>query len=45
MTVLSVGTDGGEIDINDLGLKKGYTLAAAARHASVYNDCMIQVGL
>lgn len=43
MSVLSGGVDGREIDLDDLGLKKGYTLPAAARHASVYNDCMVQV--
>jgi NAD(P)-dependent dehydrogenase (short-subunit alcohol dehydrogenase family) len=43
MTVLSAGIEGGPIDLNDLGLKKNYTLSNTAKSASTYNDLMIQV--
>jgi NAD(P)-dependent dehydrogenase (short-subunit alcohol dehydrogenase family) len=42
LSVFSAGK-GGEIDVNDLGLKKGYTLAAAALQATTYNDLMLKV--
>lgn len=45
MTVLSAGVHGGKIDLDDLGLKKGYSPRAAARSASTYNDLMVQVPL
>ena len=45
MTVLSAGLEGSEIDLNDLGLKKNYSLRAAAQSASTYNDLMVQVRL
>jgi short chain dehydrogenase len=41
-SVLAAGR-GGPIDLNDLGLKKGYSLLAAARTATTYNDLMIEV--
>ncbi|KAJ7473763.1 NAD(P)-binding protein [Mycena galericulata] len=40
MSVLSAGY-GGAIDLNDLGLKKSFSLANAAAAASTYNDIMI----
>ncbi|KAJ7030698.1 NAD(P)-binding protein [Mycena alexandri] len=40
MTVLSAG-HGGTIDIEDLGLKKSYSLAKAAAAAPTYSDIMI----
>lgn len=42
VSVLSAGVDGGPIDLDDLGLKKGFSLPAAARAVSVYNDHMVQ---
>ncbi|OAX40473.1 NAD(P)-binding protein [Rhizopogon vinicolor AM-OR11-026] len=41
LTVLGAGR-GGEIDLEDLGLKKNYTLAKAAGAAETYNDLMIE---
>jgi len=41
MTVLAPGK-GGPIDLNDLGLKKGFTLYSAAVAAVTYNDLMIE---
>ncbi|KAJ6537781.1 hypothetical protein B0H19DRAFT_867238, partial [Mycena capillaripes] len=40
MTVLSAG-HGGKIDLEDLGLKKSFSLASAAAAAPTYNDIMI----
>lgn len=42
MTVLHPGA-GKEIDLDDLGLKKHYSLSNAALSASTYNDMMIEV--
>ena len=42
LTVLAAGY-GGKIDLDDLGLKKGYSVSNAALSAATYNDCMIQV--
>ena len=42
LSVFSAG-HGGKIDPNDLGLKKGYSLKAAADSATTYNDLMIEV--
>lgn len=42
LTVLSAG-HGGKIDVNDLGLKKGYGLKAAADTATTYNDYLVEV--
>ncbi|KAG6827353.1 hypothetical protein H0H93_015673 [Arthromyces matolae] len=42
MSVLATGK-GGEIDIEDLGLKKSFSPANAAAAAPTYNDLMIQV--
>ena len=42
LTVLGAGK-GIKIDLNDLGLKKGYTVANSAPTAVTYNDCMIEV--
>ena len=44
LSVFSAGY-GGQIDPNDLGLKKGYSLKAAADSATTYNDLMIEVRL
>ncbi|TDL25333.1 NAD(P)-binding protein [Rickenella mellea] len=41
MSVLGAG-HAGKIDVNDLGLKKGYGLTAAALGAATYNDCMVE---
>jgi NAD(P)-dependent dehydrogenase (short-subunit alcohol dehydrogenase family) len=45
-TVMSVMAPsyGGEIDINDLGLKKAYSAPKAALVAPTYNDLMTEVG-
>ncbi|KAJ7133207.1 hypothetical protein C8R44DRAFT_772031 [Mycena epipterygia] len=40
MSVLAAG-DGGAIDLEDLGLKKSFTLASAAAAAPTYNDIMV----
>ena len=42
MSVLGAGK-GGNIDLNDLGLKKRYTLSAAAIAAETYNDLLVKV--
>lgn len=42
MSVLAAG-EGGVIDMDDLGLKKGYSLYNAALTATTYNDLMIEV--
>ena len=42
LSVFSAG-HGGQIDPDDLGLKKGYSLKAAADSATTYNDLMIEV--
>lgn len=42
MSVLAAGV-GGKIDIEDLGLKKNYSVSAAGFQAPEYNDCMIEV--
>ncbi|KAF7334711.1 hypothetical protein MVEN_02301800 [Mycena venus] len=41
ISVLGAG-DGGKIDLDDLGLKKNFSLANAAAAAPTYNDLMIQ---
>jgi len=41
LSVLGAGK-GGEIDLDDLGLKKHYTLARAAAQATTYNDLMME---
>ncbi|KAJ2922943.1 hypothetical protein H1R20_g14109, partial [Candolleomyces eurysporus] len=41
LSVLSAGYSG-KIDVNDLGLKKGYSVKAAADAAPTYNDLMIE---
>ena len=43
LTVLSAGVESGPIDLNDLGLKKTFSLPNAARSMSTYNDLMVQV--
>ena len=43
MTVLSAGLEAGPIDLNDLGLKKNFSLTNAARSMSTYNDLMVKV--
>jgi hypothetical protein len=42
MSVLGAGY-GGAIDLNDLGLKKKYSVTAAGLQGPSYNDCMIEV--
>ena len=42
MSVLAAGK-GGEIDVEDLGLKKSFSLATAALAAPTYNDLMLEV--
>ena len=42
LSVLAAG-HGGPIDLDDLGLKKGYSLSAAGVAAASYNDLMIEV--
>jgi NAD(P)-dependent dehydrogenase (short-subunit alcohol dehydrogenase family) len=42
LSVLAAG-HGGPIDLDDLGLKKGYSLSAAGVAAATYNDLMIEV--
>lgn len=42
MSVFAAGS-GRAIDLDDLGLKKNFSLAGAARSAPTYNDCMIEV--
>ena len=44
MSVLAAG-HGGPVDLDDLGLKKGFSLSAAAVAAATYNDLMIEVHL
>lgn len=44
VTILAAG-QGWKIDVDDLGLKKGYSARAAAKAAPAYNDLMIEVGL
>jgi len=41
MTVLAAGK-GGEIDADDLGLKKNYSVSNAAKAAPTYNDLMLE---
>lgn len=41
MSVLAAGK-GGEIDVEDLGLKKGFSLSKAALTAPTYNDLMME---
>ena len=41
MSVLAAGK-GGEIDMEDLGLKKGFSLSKAGLAASTYNDLMLE---
>jgi hypothetical protein len=42
LSVFSAG-HGGQIDPDNLGLKKGYSLKAAGDSATTYNDLMIEV--
>jgi hypothetical protein len=42
-SVLAAGTASGKVDVDGLGLKKGYSVQAAAYSAPTYNDLMIQV--
>lgn len=42
VSVLAAG-HGGRIDVNNLGLKKGFSIKAAANGATTYNDYMIEV--
>ena len=44
MSVLTAGY-GGPIDLDNLGLKKGYSLSAAGVVVVAYNDLMIEVHL
>ncbi|KAF9443918.1 NAD(P)-binding protein [Macrolepiota fuliginosa MF-IS2] len=41
LSVFSAGHGGGEIDMDDLGLKKDFSLSRAASNATTYNDLMI----
>ncbi|EPQ51734.1 NAD P-binding protein [Gloeophyllum trabeum ATCC 11539] len=41
MTILGAGR-GGPIDLNDLGVKKNYTLGNAAKTTNTYNDLMLE---
>ncbi|KAJ6506156.1 NAD(P)-binding protein [Mycena vitilis] len=41
ISVLSAAHGGGKIDLEDLGLKKNYSLGNAAASATTYNDLMI----
>ncbi|KAK7038391.1 hypothetical protein R3P38DRAFT_2905827 [Favolaschia claudopus] len=41
LSVLSAGYGGGKIDLEDLGLKKSFSLPNAAAAAGTYNDIMI----
>lgn len=43
ISVFSAGMGKGEIDMEDLGLKKTYSLTRAASHAATYNDLMVDV--
>lgn len=43
MTVLSAGVEAGPIDLDDLGLKKTFSLYNASRAMSSYNDVMVKV--
>jgi hypothetical protein len=42
MTVLAAG-HGRKVDLDDLGLKKKYSLSAAAYQATTYNELFVQV--
>jgi hypothetical protein len=42
MSILAAGT-GGALDVDDLGLKKSFSLFRAARQAPTYNDIMAEV--
>jgi NAD(P)-dependent dehydrogenase (short-subunit alcohol dehydrogenase family) len=42
LSVLAAGK-GGEIDVDDLGLKKGFSLSSAAMAAPTYTDLMLEV--
>ena len=42
LSVLAAG-QGGKIDLDDLGLKNGYSLVNTQNAAVTYNDCMIEV--
>ena len=44
LSVLAAGK-GSEIDVEDLGLKKGFSVAAASLQAPTYNDLMMKVRL
>lgn len=44
LSVLAAGM-GGKIDLDDLGLKKGYSVVNASLSAVTYTDCMIEVSL
>jgi hypothetical protein len=41
MSVFAAGRDG-EIDLDDLGLKKNYSVSNAATAAPTYNDMMLE---
>lgn len=43
MSVLGAGTARGGVDLDDIGLKKNYSLAAAADHAISSTDLMVEV--
>ena len=43
LTVLSAGVEPAPVDLDDLGLKKTFTLVKCAQTTSVYNDCLVQV--
>ena len=42
MTAMAVG-GGGNIDLNDLGLKKNYSLGTAPNVSATYNDLAVEV--
>ena len=43
MSVLSAGVEAAPIDLDDLGLKKHFSLSNASRSMSTYNDLMVKV--
>lgn len=42
MSVMAAGS-GGAVDVEDFGLRKNYSLSAAASATPTYNDCMVEV--
>ena len=44
LSVLAAGK-GGEIDVDDLGLKKGFSLSNATMAAATYTDLMLEVNI